>query len=52
MKKNKELKELEDLYLMEESMVFLIFILLGNLNLSRALGDLEYKRDNKLRTNE
>ncbi|CAD8094195.1 unnamed protein product [Paramecium sonneborni] len=24
----------------------------GNLNLSRALGDLEYKRDNKLRTNE
>ncbi|CAD8197826.1 unnamed protein product [Paramecium pentaurelia] len=24
----------------------------GNLNLSRALGDLEYKRDNKLRANE
>lgn len=27
----------------------LLRILLGNLNLSRALGDLEYKRDNKLR---
>ena len=24
----------------------------GNLNLSRALGDLEYKRDDKLKTHE
>lgn len=26
--------------------------IIGNLNLSRALGDLEYKRDSKLRPNE
>ena len=42
--------------MMEELMVSKIFniffLTLGNLNLSRALGDLEYKRDNRLRATE
>ena len=32
--------------------IFLNIFILGNLNLSRALGDLEYKRDNRLRATE